>query len=802
MTLPFAPIGAARVDTGRIEGRVTLEDGRPLPGVRVTISQTSVSTDTDSDGRYSLRKVTAGTYSLTFSWRNETATRSEVIVEADSTTTIDEVVSWEVGLIEEVTVTAVSRRPERIVEAPASVTAISADEIERQSSHGQVPKLFEFTPGVDITQINMVDFLINTRGFNSGLNRRVAVLVDGRDMTDPFVGAMEWTTISYPLDDFADLELVRGPTAALYGANATSGIVNLTTKQPRDSQGGLLRLAVGEQDSTNVDFRWAGGLGQDWYVKVVGGTRKTDGFTESRLVDTEYSAPCPTPAGGVECLPRDGIPFPEDDIGITFGGLRFDKYLAKGRQFTIEGGTTEYDGPVFINATARGQVNDVERPWGRFNFSAKHWNVLAYYNKREAMSTNLANGNPFLLDADNLKIELQTNWSFADDTVRLVGGGSYFEEDVDSNVMAGPSSIDDQALFAQVDWDINRQVKLVGAVRWDDSSLHDSQVSPKGSIVYSVNPKHTLRFTYNEAFQLPTYADFFLQFPLFPGPDLSPLNMICTQDPYNIDCGLGPTFNYLFGNEKLEVEEVTTLELGYKGILWNKTFLTIDFYDSKNENFVTNPVPVGLTDASIPPWMGPDDAEMTPIDPADCPATNFTSGSVADCVRATADETVPPPITNVDGSAAVALLSFSNLGRVDTQGADVGLSYFFNREWKLSFSYSWFDFDVKEDTGGLSDGVLLPNAPENKASLGLLYNKPRWDASIRGRWVDEFFWANGTYAGTVESFTTFDLSGNYAISDHWKVGLNVANLFEDEHWEAFGGDLLKRRALAHVAFSW
>ena len=65
-----------------------------------------------------------------------------------------------------------------------------------------------------------------------------------------------------------------------------------------------------------------------------------------------------------------------------------------------------------------------------------------------------------------------------------------------------------------------------------------------------------------------------------------------------------------------------------------------------------------------------------------------------------------------------------------------------------------------------------------------------------------FRWANATYIGDVESFTTVDLTGNYAVSKHWKLGLNVANLFDDEHWEAFGGDLLRRRALGHVTFSW
>jgi outer membrane receptor protein involved in Fe transport len=60
----------------------------------------------------------------------------------------------------------------------------------------------------------------------------------------------------------------------------------------------------------------------------------------------------------------------------------------------------------------------------------------------------------------------------------------------------------------------------------------------------------------------------------------------------------------------------------------------------------------------------------------------------------------------------------------------------------------------------------------------------------------------GPFQGDVESYTTVDLNANYRFTDHWKVGVNVANLLDDEHWESFGGDLLGRRALGHVEFSW
>lgn len=78
----------------------------------------------------------------------------------------------------------------------------------------------------------------------------------------------------------------------------------------------------------------------------------------------------------------------------------------------------------------------------------------------------------------------------------------------------------------------------------------------------------------------------------------------------------------------------------------------------------------------------------------------------------------------------------------------------------------------------------------------------RWNASLSGLWVDDFRWVVGPFQGDVLSYATADLFFNYSLTDSWQVGLNVANLFDNVHYEAFGGDLLSRRALAYVTFTW
>jgi outer membrane receptor protein involved in Fe transport len=98
--------------------------------------------------------------------------------------------------------------------------------------------------------------------------------------------------------------------------------------------------------------------------------------------------------------------------------------------------------------------------------------------------------------------------------------------------------------------------------------------------------------------------------------------------------------------------------------------------------------------------------------------------------------------------------------------------------------------------------VLLPNAPENKYTAGLAYRGGKLSGALKYRWVDDFPWAAGIFVGDVPSYDLVDLGLSYQITNNWEVGVDVSNLLDDEHYESFGGDLLSRRALGHVSFSW
>lgn len=805
VVLGMGVTGAALAqETGSLEGRITTPEGGGIAGAHVEVVGTGLVTTTDAEGRFRFPAVPAGTHSLELTLEGQTETVDGVEVVAGETATVARELDWQLRFVDTITVFSASRRVERVVDAPAAVTVISEEQIAANAAHGQLPKLLEFTPGAEVSQSGIYDYNFNTRGFNSTLNRRVATLIDGRNPSVPFLGSQEWAAISFPLDDLASAEFVRGPSAALYGANAASGVLNLVTKSPRLSEGGALRLTGGELSTLNGDLRWAGGLGGNWYGKLVGGVRNSGDFAVSRTgTRAEYAQPCSLTVTR-DCLPREAVPLdPLDDNEIWFAGARVDYDFTTGHIVTVEAGTAAVEGPVFQTGIGRVQVVDAERPWTRVGVSAPHWNVFGALSQRDAPEqTAMASGANLALDTERLQFEAQTHWNVAADRGRIVVGASYQEEDIDSRdprtgrqtLMFAPVDSDSQAVFGQLDWNLGERWKLVLAARWDDSTLYDAQFSPKGGLVYSINPNHTLRLTYNEAFQVANYSEFFLVAPVrAPTTDLAPFEAICQLG--GVSCGFASVPVVAVGNEALELEEVKTIEVGWSGILRDRAFLTLDYYNSQNENFITDLLPqLGTPLGKINPAFGlyqPPAALPAPLkqDLLMALQQNLPLGTFLILSNAP------------DGTPLLVGASYTNFGDVDTQGIDFGLNYYWPNGWNASFTYSWFDFDVKEAAPGFED-LLLPNSPENRLAAGVGYAAGEWDGGVNLRWVDDFLWFVGPFQGEVEAYTVVDLVGNWHVHDKVSVGLNVSNVFDDEHWETFGGDLLGRRALGSVTLRW
>lgn len=798
--------------TGTIKGHVTTNSGS-APGVLVTVTNEGGSgafmefVVTDDNGDFFISKIPVGVYDVEFSATGlETYVESAVNVTQGVQAVLSVRLVAPLNVMEVLTVTSASRRVERIVEAPAAVSVITGAEMERATSHGQLPRLLENQPGVEITQSGAYDFNLNARGFNSSLNRRILVLVDGRDPAVAFLGNQEWSALSMPLEEFASMELVRGPGSALYGANAFNGVLNIRTKRPVDTPGGYLTVSGGELSSYRADLRYAGSFGRGWSYRVNGGTFSTDTWSESRTAsDLPFEYGFLPDANGSQDVP-ELVALGDDAIESVYFGGRIDKELENGHVMTFEVGSSAAENGLAVTGIGRVRVEEAERPWARFNYNSPHVNFMLWRSERNTPKgqTSLTSGGVLYEDSYQQHAELQVNYDIFDGKVNLVGGVSYHEQELDTSnpdgfhtLMSESKSEDQQAAFGQATFHLGDHFDIVLAGRWDDSSLHDSQESPKAALVWKINENHTLRGTYNQAFQTPNFSEYFLRarasqvsYGALAG--FIANTMGTTPEALGLNWQNG--FAVAVGNNDLTVEQIETYEIGYKGIVGTSLFITADYYHSTATNFVTDLL--RGVNPNLPPFQfAPEN--LDPTSPMYIPAAvRETFFSIIGTAGLTGNTLDIDPLLPL--GQPIVTVSYTNAGEVDMDGLEFTFNYYVNDRWTIDGNYSWFDFDVVDP--GVEDDIV-PNSPESKYNLGLTFHNDRFSASAKYKHTDDFPWTAGIFVGHVPAYDTINLNFDYHFSDRIRATLNVINAADDEHYELYGGSINGRQASGSLHFS-
>jgi iron complex outermembrane receptor protein len=789
---------------------VVRAEGQPVINATVTLQANSGSdretARTNSRGEFQLDDVAAGSYTITVTASGyESYVDPDVEVLADSDFDMEITLAPPINVMEQMTVASASRRPERIVEAPAAVSVISGEELQAASATGQLPRALENTPGVELAQSGVFDFNVNARGFNSSLNRRILVLIDGRDPATGFLGNQEWSAIASSFDTFESMELVRGPGSALYGANAFNGVLNIRSKRPIEDLGGHVSVSGGELATGKIDFRYAGEFGSGWSYRVSGGYYESDTWTQSRTVnelgpDGEFEYPG---LGAPEAVQID------EDVQSTYFGFRLDKDMANGHVFTFEAAQTVTENGNALTGIGRVQINESERPWARLNYNTPNWNIMYSWSGRNTPEgqTLLATGTLLYEDSTNQHFEIQANYDFFDGKVQFVGGAAYRDQTIDTANPQGVQTLmrtkrdeDQQALFGQIKWAASEKVDVVLAGRWDDNSLHEAQKSPKAAIVYKFNPSHSVRATYNEAFQTPNYSEYFL---LSRSANVVPFAAL--QDAVALG-GFGADLRtpgildwqnlnlVAVGNDQLVPEQIKSFEIGYKGIIGGQVYLTVDAYKSTLTNFVTDLLP-GANN-NIPAWQFVEPDVPGAIRNTLIQTLQSILGPSFSGLTNLSDPYRPAGLTLPDGHP-VLTASYTNAGEVDTEGIDIAMNWFVNDKWTVDANWSWFDYDVVDQLFG---DALLPNASDNKFNIGFTYDHEKLRASFKYKYVEGFDWATGVFAGFIPDYELVNLSGEYRFTDAFQVNLSITNALDDEHFQIFGGSLNGRRALATLKY--
>ena len=503
----------------------------------------------------------------------------------------------------------------------------------------------------------------------------------------------------------------------------------------------------------------------------------------------------------------------------------------------MDGGAARVENEIFVTGIGRVQVDEAIKPYARAAFAAERFNIFGYWNSRTSLEPqfSLTSGLPLEERSDIFHVEGQNNWNFNRDRGRVVYGASYRNTKVNTsgtlmNLANDDRSDDLYSAYGQVEYRITPQVRLVGAGRFDDGDLIEGQFSPKGAIVFSPNEDHSFRFSVNRAFQTPNYSEFFLQVPVaeatplprglenaveayyaavranIPPPAIADLTI--TDDlPWQFS---DETPALALGNADLDVETVTGWEVGYKGTLGERVYVTVDGYINQLRNFVTDLLPgvnptfpsYGLTDeVNVPAELAALDARLAVLG---LPANHPLRAPIPQLIGGHAQLTQGLQIqggnalATTPGGTRAIVLSYTNAGRVTERGIEVGLGYQFTPEVRGDVTFTGFSFNVDEDEQAVGD-QLLPNTPSKKATFSVSYaGQQGIDGNVTLRLSDGYEWATGVFQGYVTSSELLNVSAGYRINNYVRIHATATNLFDQQRFQMFGGSVIGRRVLGGV----
>ena len=160
----------------------------------------------------------------------------------------------------QIDVTSTSRRPEPVGTAAAAISVITSEDI-RRAGVTTIADALALADGVHVARFNNGSWSISARGFNGSTPNKLLVMVDGRTVYTPLFAGVFWNTQDYVLEDIDRIEVIRGPGATLWGANAVNGVVNIITRHSRDTQGAFANVSVGNEDRAITEVRYGSRVG-------------------------------------------------------------------------------------------------------------------------------------------------------------------------------------------------------------------------------------------------------------------------------------------------------------------------------------------------------------------------------------------------------------------------------------------------------------------------------------------------------------------------------------------------------------
>ena len=276
--------------------------------------------------------------------------------------------------LSQIEVTTPSKEPTKVSQTAAAIFVITGEDI-RRSGATSIPEALRLAPGVEVARIDGNNWAIGIRGFGSDLTRSVLVLIDGREVYTPLFAGTNWDVQNTNMDDIDRIEVIRGPGGTIWGPNAVNGVINIITKDAKDTKGMLVSAGGGNEEQGFLNFRYGGGNDRDFSYRVygMGFTRSPEDHSDGRNFDDW----------------REGqfgfrMDWAENRDTFTLQGDAYDEIAGKSVQATSY--TPPYSQIIDANALMSGE--NILGRWKRIISDGNDFQVQVYYDRTDRRTPN------------------------------------------------------------------------------------------------------------------------------------------------------------------------------------------------------------------------------------------------------------------------------------------------------------------------------------------------------------------------------------------------------------------------------